>query len=772
MRQDNQLMRFFHTLSFKGTLILSVLLLTFSFIIYFSIKKDIVKNSLIDTEKLALQTGSSTINQLLTAIAETEALADSQASVLHGLDNTPQAYKAALSNNLDIHQYSKLLGSGYWTAKDSVIGDNTQAFFWRYNAFNLLEYDDRYESDSSHLSKEWFTIADYAPRGKCAWSRFYADDISGKKKITCAVAVKEKQQLKGVVSVDVDLSELEYLTKQAAQLTGGYVFFLDKDDRFITFANVDTGKKSIIVDGVNDLSQFSRLHKDFSLIDSASKAFNNAVIYNAKHLLGNEFDKLVNRLLRQSEGATSQAIMLDIARLYEESTRQFYHQTSTRFATINLANDSIDEEPARAYLFHVPKIYWKMGIVIPNSKATALAKHLSMQLLIFLLTLTVVLGAGSYFLLEVGILHPIRRVANCTSEVAELVHEKKYLALNDKKLPSRGRDETGMMSRSVNALIERIVENEGALAMINETLEAQVKRRTEELASALKDLKASQTQLIQAEKMSMLGQMVAGVTHEVNTPLGYLKSNIVICQELLEHYQELLGLNSVLKTHLSEDAQDSQFINDTLEQIKKTVSEIKEEAIDEEIRELFGDTLFGVEQISELVVELNNFARLDESQLKTVDIHECIQSAERISRPHLGDTEVIENFDRSLPHIYCSPSQINQVLLNLFNNATRATQEKTYKKIEITTSQCDNYAVIRMQDNGVGISEAMKGKIFEPFFTTEGAGEGTGLGLAICKQIIEEHKGKIEVTSTLGEGSCFSIYLPIQSEQDETVDSE
>ncbi len=762
------------SLSFKGSAILSLSLLTFTAIIYFEIREKAAHEHLEDLGKLTVQAGSNTINYLTSNFSEIEALTEGQAAVAGGVSNNDKVYKSALSRNLDAHHHEIILGSGYWTIPSypikhigfngKAVGTSLNALFWTHNLFGMLAYDDSYEQSDNYLHSEWFNLAKYAQRGKCAWSRLYIDEKSHERKMTCAVAVRKKNLLKGVASVDINLSDLPVVAKKTAQrIGGGYVFFLDKDGSLIASGGI--GDQSIQLNATPSLTALAKRYPAFELVEDAYQAFNRALVYRAKQRLGRDLAIMTDALTGKVPNLPKSVAQIDVA-LLGDNARLYNNGLSTRYASAHFDSDALlGNEPATAHLFHVPKTFWTMVIVTPDSLALSKADRLADELLIFLLVVTAVLGTLSYVLLEFSILHPVRRTTQGMQRIAELVHEKNYLALKDKKLHVKHTDAVGEMRESVNLLIDRIVENEGKLAEINATLELRVKNRTEALAKALEELKESQTQLIHTERMSLLGQMVAGVTHEFNTPLGYLKSNISICQELLSHYEELLSLNMELKGHLALPDSDNDSDDDAIRlinQITETVNDIKSEQIDEEIKDLFDDTLFGVKQISDLVLDLKNFARLDESKVQAVDIHDCINSALKIANSLLKDADIIKHFDKNLPKVSCAPSQINQILLNLLHNAADAFGDQSDKIIYINTAVKGDDVMISIEDNGHGMSQAVCEQVFEPFFSTKPAGEGTGLGLAICKKIADAHHGRLEVSSMLGEGTCFTLYLPIE----------
>ena len=301
------------------------------------------------------------------------------------------------------------------------------------------------------------------------------------------------------------------------------------------------------------------------------------------------------------------------------------------------------------------------------------------------------------------------------------------------------------------------------LTRANETLEAQVETRTHDLSAALQDLRASQAQLVQSEKMASLGQMVAGVAHEINTPLGYARSNTEIVRNSLA---EVRGLCAAQQKALSllgaPDASEAE-IAAAMEEAEAQSQALLPEELLGDLHGLLQDTDHGLGQISELVSSLKDFSRLDRSRNDLFGVNDGIDSALKICNNQLkGRIEVVRQYGE-LPQIECSPSQLNQVFLNLFTNAAQAIAGEG--RIYIHTLAEGDGVGIRILDTGCGMSEEVRQRIFEPFFTTKPVGKGTGLGLSIVFRIIEEHGGRIDVRSTPGKGSEFVIHLPLRQQR-------
>jgi signal transduction histidine kinase len=295
----------------------------------------------------------------------------------------------------------------------------------------------------------------------------------------------------------------------------------------------------------------------------------------------------------------------------------------------------------------------------------------------------------------------------------------------------------------------------------NDFLETRVEARTKELKSALDQLREQEALLIQSEKMSSLGQMVAGVAHEVNTPLAYVKSSLEAVAGGMPKAGEALAQAERLVRLLESEQADEAQLAKQFAAVNGALAELRGGSRLAELDTLVKDGLYGIAQISELVNNLRNFARLDRSKVAEFDLNEGLQSALAIARNHVKKRTVKQELGR-ITKVSCAPSQINQVFLNLITNAAQATAEEG-GVIGVRTWQVDpGMVAVEISDNGHGIPADVLPKIFDPFFTTKEVGKGTGLGLSICYKIVEGHGGRIDVQSKPGTGTRFTVTLPVK----------
>ncbi len=291
-------------------------------------------------------------------------------------------------------------------------------------------------------------------------------------------------------------------------------------------------------------------------------------------------------------------------------------------------------------------------------------------------------------------------------------------------------------------------------------LEKRVRSRTQDLnhknaslQDALKELKLTQAQLVQSEKMSGLGQLVAGIAHEINNPVSFIYGNLEHAQD---YTQDLLNLITLYQSCYPQPPAA----------VQNMLDEVELDFLAQDLPRLMDSMKMGATRIKDIVLSLRTFSRMDESEMKSVDIHDGIDSTLLILDHKLNGKlgtspiEVIKHYG-DLPQLECYAGQLNQVFMNILANAADALDPVDQGQITITTEADDTYVLIAITDNGPGIPDAIRGNIFNPFFTTKPVGQGTGMGLSISYQIVcDRHGGRLTCDSTEGKGTRFLIEIP------------
>ena len=298
------------------------------------------------------------------------------------------------------------------------------------------------------------------------------------------------------------------------------------------------------------------------------------------------------------------------------------------------------------------------------------------------------------------------------------------------------------------------------------TEELPMENNTTELEKALKNMKQMQTQLLQSEKMASIGELAAGVAHEINNPVGFVKSNLGTMEEYRKDLTTLLQSYAELESALAGSSRAKQI--STVQAAVRNISQVKEDIdidyIMDDYPVLIEESVEGMARVAKIVDDLKDFAHPGKVRAEFSDINQGVLSTLNVVWNELKYKAVVRKDLGDLPLVRCYPQQLNQVFANLLVNAAHAVEKDG--EIRIRTEAEGERVVIRVSDNGCGIPREIIPKIYDPFFTTKEVGKGTGLGLNMVYNIIQTHKGTIDVESQVGKGTTFTIVLAVDPELD------
>lgn len=287
-----------------------------------------------------------------------------------------------------------------------------------------------------------------------------------------------------------------------------------------------------------------------------------------------------------------------------------------------------------------------------------------------------------------------------------------------------------------------------------------------ELEKAYSELKQTQAQEIQQEKMASIGKLAAGVAHEINNPTGFVSSNLKTLKDYQNDILEVINEYNELTTQLiSGEHNIPSPVIEKLESIASLKDRVDLDYIVEDIPNLIKESEEGIERIKKMVMDLKNFAHPGKSKPEYVNINDNIDSTLNIVWNEIKYKATVDKEYSDLPDVLCHPQQLNQIFMNILVNAAQAIEKNG--KITIKTSADKNNVTVQVSDTGTGIPEEIISKIYDPFFTTKDVGKGTGLGLNMAYNIIKKHNGTINVESKIGEGTTFYIKIPLEGIKEE-----
>jgi two-component system NtrC family sensor kinase len=391
----------------------------------------------------------------------------------------------------------------------------------------------------------------------------------------------------------------------------------------------------------------------------------------------------------------------------------------------------------------------------------------TLSLLVGIITILLIMG----ILLQKNVLQPLRDLNEAVSQSKKtgIFPKPKTIPANEIQFLASTFEEVFRQLEIYEQLTAEIAQRKQIEVTLRDS-EARERDKSQQLEQAIENLKRTQSQLIQTEKISSLGQLVAGVAHEINNPVGFIHSNLIHVQ----YYADcLLNLVHLYQKHYP----------NPIGEIEKEAENIELDFLQDDLPKILNSMRIGTDRIRQIVLSLRNFSRMDESEFKEVDIHQGIDSTLLILQHRLKgrlehpEIKVIRDYG-NLPLVECYAGQLNQVFMNILANAIDALEEINTERvacsiekhpccITICTSVVDSQWVkIAIADNGNGIPESIQTQIFNPFFTTKPVGKGTGMGMAISYQIItEKHGGTLRCFSTPEKGTELEICIPVKQQE-------
>lgn len=314
-------------------------------------------------------------------------------------------------------------------------------------------------------------------------------------------------------------------------------------------------------------------------------------------------------------------------------------------------------------------------------------------------------------------------------------------------------DHEGGTVRSVCVLVQDVTEL-ASYFQAEQQLSASLEQEHAELKALNEKLSMAQSQLLQSEKMAAIGQLAAGVAHEINNPIGFISSNL---QTMQDYADRLLKLVSFYEKVVNKTG------NETIQALQRDMQQrLQFDFVRQDLTELLTESVDGIDRVAEIVKNLKSFSHVDNAQWQYASLVDGLENTLKIAANQLKyKVEIHRDYQADVPDVYCQPMQINQVFLNLLVNAAQAMEQRGHLYLKIWQQQ--QQVCVEIRDTGTGIAAEHMKRLFEPFFTTKVVGSGTGLGLSLSYSIIKKHQGDILVHSVLGEGSRFTLVLPINA---------
>lgn len=707
--------------------------------------------------ELSEQLGNRVVAELRQRITRAETLVATLANLGEVLNKDADTFMKIVPHMVNYEgEESFIAGGGLWPEPGAFEpGVERRSFFWGRDEQGVLQYFDDYNdpAGAGYHHEEWYVPATFYPAGQAFWSKSYMDPYSYQPMVTCTVPMRIDGKITGVATVDLKLEGLEKFFEDAAGVVGGYIFAVDRNNKLLSYPNPAMAKLRSVDDKGNVTEEYltvrelARKIPVYQTVADELDGINASMISIAQKKKG--FDEhLPSKLDEGSYQINPQEALLTTAIMGDPFAEITGANETMEMKRMFLASDPLLKTPVMAAIFHVPGTYWKLVFVTPQSTFLAVADHVTKEVAFYIVGLELLALVIVFIAMQRMFIVPLRRMA---SDVREKSLSGGLSA--DFKLNESSRNELGDLAHEFNNRTNQLLLALEHIDKTNEMLEETVKQRT-------KELEAAQSHLIQSEKMASIGNLAAGVAHEINNPIGFIASNINTLKEYISVYGKFsAAVDKLKKDVLPFNIKEVSLAVENLEKIQK---DLNFDFVNDDIQKLVEESIGGVQRIARIVNDLKNFSRVHEDERNEVFVEDIVEGILGIALNQIRfKADVVKQYGRC-SRVTCNEQSLGQVFLNLIINAAQAIVEKG--EIIIKTYEQGGFVCVDIQDNGQGIPQENLRNIFNPFFTTKPVGQGTGLGLSISYEIIQKHGGDISVVSEVGKGTTFTVKLPVSKE--------